>query len=230
MKNLIQFISMLFLILTMNQTTYAIKYTVTNIETLGESPSFGCGINDNGQVVGDSYITGGSSYHAFVWDNDNGISNLGTIAGDRSTAYKINNSGISAGSSTIQSDNINKHATIWNIDNTTTDLGTLGGPWSSAYGINYLGKVVGLSYTDNTFTNSHAFIWDDVTGMTDIGTLGINSYARGINDNNEVVGQIILSNGITHAFIWNKDDGMKDIGTIENYSTVSFSKTNLSLK
>ena len=274
MKNVIKFISILFLVLTMNQTTYAIKYTVTDIGTLGEAPSFGCGINDKGQVVGDSYITGGVNYHAFLWDKENGIIDLGTTAGNWSTAYKINNSGISAGSSTIQSDNINKHATIWGINNKTTNLGTLGGPWSSAYGINDSGKVVGLSYTDNTFNNSHAFIWDEINGisdlgllggtysnaeninnqnqvvgystytsengnvhafiwneingMTDIGTLGTNSYARGINDNNEVVGEIILANGISHAFIWNKNDGMRDIGTIENYSTNAMAINNFS--
>jgi len=75
-----------------------LSYQVTDLGTL-QSDNFNAalGINDNGQVVGVSYIYSGPS-HAFVWDADNGMQDLGTLPGGRSSlAYGINIAGQVAG-------------------------------------------------------------------------------------------------------------------------------------
>jgi probable HAF family extracellular repeat protein len=49
------------------QTAYASSVTITNLGTLpGESNSVANGINDKGQIVGDSSTASGS-IHAFLW-------------------------------------------------------------------------------------------------------------------------------------------------------------------
>jgi probable HAF family extracellular repeat protein len=89
-----------------------------------------------------------------------------------------------------------------------TDLGTLGGTsTSTGAGVNDLGQATGSS-------GNHAFLWDNGT-MTDLGTLGGSaSYAYGLNDAGQVVGQAKPPSDDTyHAFLW-EDGAMMDLGTL----------------
>lgn len=117
-------------------------------------------INDNGQIVGYSYING--TYHAFLY-SDTGMADLGTPSGcSSSAANAINASGQVAGYGTT-TDGV-YHAFLYS-GGRMTDLGTLGGSSSGATGINASGQVVGSASTDSA---SHAFLYTNGT-MTDLG-------------------------------------------------------------
>jgi len=127
-------------------------------------------------------------------------------------AYGINNSGQVTGYSFT-----NGHAFLYS-GGTMTNLGTLGGSESWGESINNSGQVVGYSYTAVIYPGSyygyaqvHAFLYSGGT-MTDLGVLGVStqegssdygqSYAYGINDSGEVVGQSTTASGSTHAFLY----------------------------
>ena len=60
----------------------------------GTGNSEALGINDSGQVVGASSISGETVYHAFLYPYPGGpMQDLGTLGGNKSVAYGINNSG-----------------------------------------------------------------------------------------------------------------------------------------
>lgn len=81
------------------------------------------------------------------------------------------------------------------------DLGTLGGPGAFASAINKNGTIVGSSRESSSNSNMVAFIVKDGK-MTALPKSGTRSYAYGINDNDDVVGQAV--NGWT-AVKWVKD-------------------------
>ena len=184
-----------------------LSYTITDLGTLpGAVESHALGINGSGQVVGYSYFSAGFG-HAFIWDSSNGMQDLGTLGGDHTIAYVINDAGQVVGHSRLPDDN-SSHAFLWDSSNGMQDLGTLGGPSSEAHGINASGQVVGSS--------NHAFLWESNTGMHDLGTLGYNdSEAFGINDSGHVVGWSTTPMGYPgHAFVWDSNSGMQDLGTL----------------
>src|SRR5437867_3844117 len=81
---------------------------------------------------------------------------LGTLGGDFSRAYGINNSGHVIGRA-YANNNVAQHAFLYSNDS-MQDLGTLsGGIYSYAYGINDSGEVVGVTNDSNTL--NHAFVY-----------------------------------------------------------------------
>jgi probable HAF family extracellular repeat protein len=190
-----------------------LSYQITDLGSLpsGNGESAPYGINDSGQVVGESFIDFPNG-HAFLWDATNGMQD-GTLPGDRvSVALGINNSGQVVGYS--YNGFLARHAFLWDATNGMQDLGTLpGGTGSSAKGINNAGQVVGDSDTAGTQGYGHAFLWQN-GAMTDLGTLPGDgeSYALRINDSGQVVGE---SRGApTHAFLWDAVHGMQNLGTL----------------
>ena len=146
------------------------------------------------------------------------VIDLGTLGGNESQAWGINEQGEVVGSSETGDGSV--HAFRYS-KGTMRDLGTLGGRTSIARGINNRGQVVGYSETQSG--NTHAFLYDGV--MQDLGTLrGGNSFAYGINSQGQVVGgSTITKEGrpvyregagyVFRAFLYS-NGAMRDLGTL----------------
>ena len=146
-------------VLFMPRFADAQNYLVTDLGTLGGNESRAYGINEIGQVVGESKTADGH-FHAFLWTPP-------TPSGESATMI---------------------------------DLGTLGGTESVAFGINSLGIVVGRADTAEPGV-SRAFLWDPSTDdIEDLGMPPGPSVARSINDSGEVVGTARDAIGFDQAF------------------------------
>jgi probable HAF family extracellular repeat protein len=169
---------------------------------LGGPTSHGYGINNSGQVTGDSNISNNSSAtHAFLYSAGK-MRDLGTLPGGTlSYGYGINNSGQVVGQSAVNSGATIYHAFLYS--GSMSDLGTLGGTSSGAYGINGSGQVTGFSGIAGSGAQ-HAFLYSTNAGMSDLGTLGGSASAgNGINTSGQVVGDSsITGNSANHAFLY----------------------------
>jgi probable HAF family extracellular repeat protein len=186
--------------------------------------------------------------HGFRW-KDGTLTDLGTLGGDDSFGFWINNRDDIAGvaeNGTVDPNTglANQRAALWR-DETITDLGSFGGPQSFALAINNRGQVAGGANTSvpdkfslgsmlggffPTNMETHAFLWDDGL-LHDIGTLGgPDAMALAVNERGQVAGisftdYTVRSNlGIpaVHAFVWSHGK-MFDVGTLGgDLSTVAF--------
>jgi probable HAF family extracellular repeat protein len=99
LKNLI--LSVLLLGSLATDPCLAVEYKIVDLGTLGGGDSRAEGINDSGQVVGDSETAGGQRL-AFLW-TDGVMQDLGTLGGSHSEARGINDSGQVVGQSSVAS-------------------------------------------------------------------------------------------------------------------------------
>jgi|SRR5579862_584958 len=187
-------------------------FELTDLGTLGGTTSIGHGINDSGQVVGDSTIAGTGATHAFLYSQGT-MTDLGTLGGTTSSASGINNSGQVVGFAEATAGGVG-HATIWN-NGTITDLDPNGTTGSSGSGINNLGQVVGATADPNNPNNPFgavATLWSGGTAST----LMVNSaqddtgsQAYGINDSGEIVGSV-YNHTVMHdsAVVWTSSAGV----------------------
>jgi len=180
------------------------KGKVQELPTIpGDTQGAGFGLNDNGQVVGES----GDcihNLHATLWQ-DGMATDLGNLGGSTGNqAFDINNQGQAVGNSRLPDGTI--HGFLWE-NGVMTDLGTLPGfAYSFATGINAEGQVGGSSCTTG-FTQCRAFIWQDGV-MTDLNTLVAAGssltllQARSINSRGEAVGFARqAASGEIHAYL-----------------------------
>ncbi len=198
--------------------TSASSYRITLIDAVARSYSYGRALNNDDQVVGDSYLNSGAQQHAFLFHKETNTA-LSPYFGElHSVANAINNHGLIAGSHAIQTAPFEKRydqAFMFDTANARrVDLGTLGGKSSVAHDINDYNQIVGSSQcTDNT---EHAFLYDSKknNAILDLGTLGgLNSSAYGINALGQVVGYSSINAMDTHAFIY--DNGiMQSLNTL----------------
>jgi probable HAF family extracellular repeat protein len=120
--------------------------TLKDIGTLGGTTE-ARDINDEGQVTGNSSLSGGSSLggsHAFIYSNGV-MTDLGTLGGLYSSGNAINDRGEVTGDATLTSTSgfLDAHAFLYSAG-IMKDLGTLGG-YSVGLGLNNAGQVVGKS-------------------------------------------------------------------------------------
>jgi probable HAF family extracellular repeat protein len=181
--------------------------SITSSSDLGGTNSEADGINDQGQVVGES------NGFAFRTAPNGAITPSSLLSDFPSAALAINASGQTVGSYEANADrNIHAFRTTatGGLDTATDDLGTLGtGLLSEALAINDQGQVVGFSYItpdSNSLGVSHGFFADSNGPMQDLndlippGTGWVLGPATGINDLGQITGGGAL-NGVGESYL-----------------------------
>jgi probable HAF family extracellular repeat protein len=177
-------------------------------------------INEKGQVAGWSYTTTSVpgacaadglalSTDAFIWDDENGMSDLGNFGGTCTLVTALSNGGSIIGFSTVTGDAYQR-AYVWK-NGTLNDLGgSLGGNNTGASAQNDGGQVVGFAYLAGE-QQFHASLWRKIGKLTDLGTLGndVCSFASAINDTTQVVGNSAFASDCpafdhSRPFLWEK--------------------------
>lgn len=145
--------------------------------------STGIGINAKGHVVG-QFLNRNTQLHAFRYAG-NGLQDLGTLGGDVSFAWDINDAGVVVGESVIDDPASEPfppfHPFVYR-KGVMRDLGTLqGGPRTAnaAQEINNAGQIAGYSEVSGAF---HLFFYERGM-MTDLGFFGGRQLS--VNDMNE---------------------------------------------
>jgi probable HAF family extracellular repeat protein len=197
------------------------------------------GVNESGLVAGVSEngsidpLTGYPEEDAVVWERGR-IENLGTLGGNNSIAFALDDWGqvVGAAANAIPDQYAfgqpylaestfpvaqQSRAFLWQ-NGTMHDLGTLGGNDAAAGLVNDLGMIGGTSYTNTTpnpttgLPTMDPFVW--VGGrMLDLGTLGNGhfSYPNWMNIWGQTVGNSAPADTWYHAFLWS-GGRMQDLG------------------
>ena len=181
---------------------YSRKQPIASLGTLdGASTSEAFGINNSGAVVGDSQSR--NQNHRPVLFSNGSVEHLGLGRSNDpdalETAFAINEAGQIVGRHSAGNNAF--HAFEF-VNGNTTDFRTLGGANGEALAINKNGLVVGDS--DTADGPAHAFVFDH-SQLRDLGTLpgfGKASYARGINNSGDIVGESDRWPGRFRRTIW----------------------------
>jgi probable HAF family extracellular repeat protein len=159
--------------------------------------SWATGINDKGQIVGNSE-TGDGRIQGFVWKNG-AMTKLPTLGGSWSNANAINENGVVAGVAEVESGRW--HAVIYRKGR-VQDLGTLGtGTAAGANDINNFDVVVGGSATDGQ-NGAMPFIYSaGEMRQLPLPPGASSGRATRVNDAGWVVGSFV-PNGQSHGRGW----------------------------
>jgi probable HAF family extracellular repeat protein len=182
-----------------------------DLDTLGGSCAFAYALNNLGQVVGQSNLTGEQLSHPFIWDRGK-MKDLGALGGTYGYASWLNDSGEVVGGATNEGDQA-LLAFRWK-DGAMTNLGTLSGDACSVSdAVNSSGQIVGGSglslsafFPACTDPVEHAVLWKkgrviDLNSFVPAGSDLILNEAVFINDSGEISGFGTLPNGDQHAIL-----------------------------
>jgi len=180
--------------------------TMKDLGNFGGSCTFASDLNNRGQVVGGSFLTGDQASHPFLW-NGSKLIDLATFGGSFGNAAALNDHGEVVGGANYPGDQV-LHAALWRRGK-ITDLGTLTGDTASfAFTINASGQVAGVSVPPGGDCDSaHAFLWENGGPMVDLESLipGGSSLRltepETINDRGEIAGNGFDADGNQHAFL-----------------------------
>lgn len=171
---------------------------MTGLGGLGGTQGHPSGINEQGQVVGDSYLPGDQIRHAFFWNH--GEMTDVAPASDDAVAEALNDKGEVVGGAHNPGA---KHgfAYLWR-----RGVLTYLAKCSVALGINSKSQIVGQTF-DCDGPGSHAFLWEKDGPAIDLNTLVppgarvILTMATSITDSGIIAAEGILANGAAHAFL-----------------------------
>ena len=226
---------------------------IQDLGTLGGSSSFSQALNDRGQVTGlalngipDPYSfyyqylyclpfqicpANATETRGFVWDEKEGMQDIGTLGGPDAFPSLINQRGQIAGFSYTDSTPQpttgfpTLHPFLWEKGKGMKDLGSLGGTTTaSVNGLNERGEVVGGALLPGDVIN-HPFLWDGEK-LIDLVATPFGGSADGeafwINEAGEVVGIAGIPapcpgssppREAAHAFLW-RQGVMADLGAL----------------
>lgn len=183
--------------------------------TLATSGSFANGpwghvINERGDIVGTSFLAGDADQHAFLW-MDGGMIDLGTLGGNRSDAFAINDARQVVGRARTTSVANSHHPFLWE-NGVMKDLG-VASPCTrgTATSINSQGQVVGgfggCGDDPEQLGFFRALYWQQGGPIVDLNSLVspqsniLIDEATAINNRGEIVGAGILPDGSTRAVL-----------------------------
>lgn len=203
--------------------------TLTDVGLVAGRRMFGRGLNNQGHVVGFSWVSGDGPF-AFRWtgglptelENAFDALDTGTF---HSTAIEINEAGWVSGSACAHADqNVGPwHAVLWDPSGTMHDLPTLGGEWAAGFGVNERNMASGNSEIVLGIFNLRGFRYDADTGameMLDVlpGLGHVSSGGTGINNHGDVAGssseQVFLYGPDTLGVVWYADGTVRQLDAI----------------
>lgn len=181
------------------------------------------GVSENGLI---DPLVGGPEIDAVVWKSGQVI-NLGTLGGNQSFGFSINNRGQAVGVAlnaipdpfSLFGLGTQTRAFLWQ-NGVMYDLGTLGGPDAEPGNVNERGQVSGSAYT-NSIPNPTTgiptldpFLWERGR-MIDLGTLGGTiGFSYYLNEKGQVAGTSNLAGDLVfHPFLWSRGV-LTDLGTL----------------
>jgi len=226
---------------------------IRDLGTLGGSSSFSQAVNDRGQITGLAlngipdpfsfyyqYLyclpfqicpANATQTRGFIWDEKDGMQDIGTLGGPDAFPSLINQRGQIAGFSYTDSTPQpttgfpTLHPFLWEKEKGMKDLGSLGGTsTASVNGLNERGEVVGGALLPGDVIN-HPFLWDGEK-LIDLVATPFGGSADGeafwINEAGEVVGIAGIPapcpgssppREAAHAFLW-RQGVMTDLGAL----------------
>jgi probable HAF family extracellular repeat protein len=180
-----------------------------DLGTLGGTQIFNIeGLNDRGEVIGDSLVAGDQHAHPFLWDGHRLI-DLGAFGGTDGDGGALNNAGEVVGwGGTTQNcpvlEGSGQHPFLWK-NGVKIDLGSVPGTDNGdAAWINNKEQVVGSSFSCD-FSAADAFLWEkgrivDLNAAVPASPLHL-FLASDINDRGEIAAFGTLPNGDNHAVL-----------------------------
>jgi len=162
-----------------------------DLGTLGGTNGMPTALNNRGQVIGVSYLSGDNSFHPFLWDQGKLIDlYTSTVGGNPITANAINDAGEILGAAAFPGQP--SDAYLWRHGG-ATDLGHLNGDCSSeAWAMNSAGQI-GVISSSCDDTNPRAALWEngsliDLNTLIPAGSSLQLILPQAINDRGEIAG------------------------------------------